>query len=171
MAFPQGSLIPTTNIWDVSQVYDLKGESDQMKELLVRLYQNLNLMANVVNSKETGFYFNQEVMTSAVYSSPSSNQQSALRSEFAKTILGGTLAPGPAAPVPHGLTINTQFKLVDIYGAASDSVNKLYYPFCFAQVDGTANLNAYISGANVLIDNGTGVTFDSYILVIKFLKV
>jgi hypothetical protein len=73
--------------------------------------------------------------------------------------------------VAHGLTINTQFKLVDIYGAASDSVNKLYYPFCFAAVGSTNNLNAYISGANVLIDNGTGVTFDSYIIVIKFLKV
>lgn len=169
MAFPQGSLVPTTNIWDVSQVYELKGESEQLQELLVRLYQNLNLMANVVNSKETGFYFNQEVMTSSLYSSPTSNQQSALRPEFSKTLLGGTLAPGTAT-VAHGLTINAGFKLVDIYGAASDSVNKFYYPFCFAQVGGTNNLNAYISNTNVLIDNGTGVTFDSYILVIKFLK-
>lgn len=167
MTMQQGSLLPTTQIWDVSQIYDLKDESEQMKELLVRMYQNLSLMSNVINSKETGFYYKQEVMTSAVYTSPTSNQQQDLRAEFSKCIFGGALP----ATKEHGITIDTAFKLVDIYGAASDSINSLYYPFCFAQSGGTNNLNAYINGADVVINNGTGVTFDSYVIVIKFLKV
>ena len=44
-----GTQLPTTYIWDVSQIQNLNISSD-FKELLIRLYQNLNTMANVINT-------------------------------------------------------------------------------------------------------------------------
>ena len=49
MSQPQqhGAYAPTTFIWDVEQLQHIEVTSPEFKELLVRLYQNLNLMANV----------------------------------------------------------------------------------------------------------------------------
>jgi hypothetical protein len=33
-----GIFVPTTNVWDVSQIYEIDVTSPQFKELLVRLY-------------------------------------------------------------------------------------------------------------------------------------
>ena len=51
-----GAFVPNTFIWDVQQLQQVDLNSPEFKELLVRLYQNLNLMANVINVKETGMY-------------------------------------------------------------------------------------------------------------------
>ena len=36
-----GSYIGTTQVWDVSQIYDIEVNSPEFKELIVRLYQNI----------------------------------------------------------------------------------------------------------------------------------
>jgi hypothetical protein len=41
-----GSFVPTSYVWDVARLYEIDVNSDEFKELLVRLYQNLNLIAN-----------------------------------------------------------------------------------------------------------------------------
>ena len=47
-----GMMVPTTNVWDVSQIYNLQDISPELRELFVRLYQNLNKMALAVNLKK-----------------------------------------------------------------------------------------------------------------------
>ena len=42
---PLYSSLPTTNVWDPSQIYETEGLTEPLQELLVRLYQNLNQMA------------------------------------------------------------------------------------------------------------------------------
>jgi len=58
MANPQqvGSFVPTTNVWDPSEIYSVDVTSPRFKELLVRLYQNVNLIAVVLNTKDSGYY-------------------------------------------------------------------------------------------------------------------
>ena len=42
-----GAYVVTTNVWDVSQLYSIDVKSPEFQELLVRLYQNVNNIANV----------------------------------------------------------------------------------------------------------------------------
>ena len=51
-----GSFVPSTNIWDVQQLYNIDVNSVAFRELLVRLYQNINLITNTLNTKDSGYY-------------------------------------------------------------------------------------------------------------------
>src|ERR1700674_5791632 len=62
-----GAFVPTTNIWDVGQLQDVDINSPEFKELLIRLYQNLNLMALVINVKDTGYYVTNELVNGQLF--------------------------------------------------------------------------------------------------------
>ena len=51
-----GAFVPTNLIWDVQQLQSVDVNSPEFKELLVRLYQNINNIALVLNIKDTGMY-------------------------------------------------------------------------------------------------------------------
>ena len=48
-----GLYIPTTSVWDVSEIYSTDVTKPEFKELLVRMYQNLNNMAMATNNKDS----------------------------------------------------------------------------------------------------------------------
>ena len=50
-----GSFIPTTQVWDVNEIYSTEVTSPAFKELLVRLYQNINAQSLSLNSKDAGY--------------------------------------------------------------------------------------------------------------------
>jgi nucleoside-triphosphatase THEP1 len=52
----EGSFVQTTQVWDVDEIYSMDIKSPEFKELLVRMYQNLNDIAVVLNTKDTGYY-------------------------------------------------------------------------------------------------------------------
>ena len=67
MANNQNSLnvfLPTTYNIDVSRVYNTNVSSPEFKELLVRLYQDLNRICTTINLKDTGYYIEQELINS-----------------------------------------------------------------------------------------------------------
>ena len=51
-----GAFVPTTFILDVAKIQEVNVNSEEFKELLVRLYQNLNRMSLVLNVKESAYY-------------------------------------------------------------------------------------------------------------------
>ena len=68
-SYPQdvGSFIPTSYIWDVSQLYSVDVNSPEFKELLVRLYQNVNNIAIVLNTKDSALYERSEFVNGQLY--------------------------------------------------------------------------------------------------------
>ena len=66
-----GTFIPTTQVWDVTEIKEVDVTKPEFKELLVRMYQNLNTMALTINNKESSFYDTQEtVKGQAFFSNP-----------------------------------------------------------------------------------------------------
>src|SRR5690606_40889986 len=61
-----GAFVPTTNIWDPSELYTLDIQPE-FRELLVRLYQNLNNMSLLLNLKDTGYYTLEEFLNSQAF--------------------------------------------------------------------------------------------------------
>jgi hypothetical protein len=163
-----GSFVSNTSVWDVSRLYEVDVNSEEFKELLVRLYQNVNNIVLALNDKRTALYLLNEFATSAQYFSTTNNQLM-LRPEYSITFNIGALGAG-VTTVAHGLTIGTTWNFVDIYGAATDNVGHNYYPLPFASASGTNNIELKVNATNIVITNNSGITFTSCIVTLEYLK-
>lgn len=169
-AVDTGSFVPTTNVWDVSQIYEVEIGSPEFRELLVRLYQNINNIALVLNTKTTSYYLNQEFNTSNQFFNPADATQNPLNLKPSYRIAVNTGAFGAGVTtVAHGLAVNASWKWISILGAATDSVHLLGYPITFGGAAGNS-IEVYVDATNININNQSGVTFTSSVVVLEYLK-
>ena len=157
-----GSFIPQNNIWDVSQIYATEGISPQLQELLVRMYQNLNMMAINVNIKTSGYYDTTDFVDGSLwfpnplYNSTTTSFPS-YRQELRKIIYLNSLPPGITA-VNHNIVANASLSFTDLRGTANDTIGFNYRSFCCsgAGVDISITANA----TQVTLTNNTAITFN-----------
>lgn len=119
-----GSYIPTTYTWEIQQLQDANIDP-KLKELLIRLYQNINNMSLVINTKDSAIYFDQEFLTGQIYfPNPNLNSTTAQaptpRSVFRKVVNFGTLPNAATTSIAHGISFNSSYIFTRIYGAATD---------------------------------------------------
>lgn len=164
-----GNYVQQTPIFDVSQLYEVDVKSPEFKELLVRLYQQVNNVILSLNNKESGFYVQEEFVTGQLYFNPNSTSPLDLRPVFRKEINIGPLGPG-ATVVAHGLAITNTWKFTHIYGAASDTIGLQYFPLPYASPGGAANISLSVNVANILITNNTGVAFTDCYVTLEYVK-
>lgn len=164
-----GQFISTTSIFDVSRLYEVDVTSPEFKELLVRLYQQVNNIAISTNNKKSGYYLQEEFVTSGIYFNPNSSDPLMLRPEFRKTFNVGPVGAG-VTNFPHGLTIGATWQFTHIYGAVSDNVGFNYYPLPFASAGGANNIELRVDATNIVITNNSGVNFTSCIVTLEYLK-
>lgn len=154
-----GSYTLTTNVFDPSNVYNSDLAPD-LKLLLVRLYQDLNYMANVVNVKETGQYTTQFPMVTNIqwFPNPILNSNSTTtptqRNVFRTTINFGALPNGtinPVKSVPHGITCTTGVTFTRIYATASDTTGLTYIPIPYVDAALTDPIQIDVDSMNVNI--------------------
>ncbi len=122
-----GSFVQTTQIWDQAQLAQVNVNSAEFKNLLVRLYQNVNQIAVVLNTKETGAYYQQEFVTGALfYPNPANTLSSLLpiapvERQVSRVVVDfGALPAAGTKSVPHNLDIGMQWSFVKIYGCATN---------------------------------------------------
>lgn len=91
------------------------------------LSEELKKIANIVNNREIGFYLDDEVLTGKNFI-PSVNEladggtSQQFRSIFRKVIVFPTGFVIGVNSLPHGLTIDVNFTLVQIFASGTDSV-------------------------------------------------
>lgn len=166
-----GQFLATTAIFDVARLYEVDVTSPEFKELLVRLYQQVNNLALSTNNKKSGYYLEEEFITSAIYFNPTSvpiNDPLQLRPEFRKTFNIGPVPPGALAPFPHNLPITNTWQFTHIYGVASDNIGFNYYPMPFASAGATIELRVTLT--DIIIVNNTAINFTSCIVTLEYLK-
>lgn len=182
MAFQnRGNFIPTTQSWDVTELYQADINSPKFKELLVRMYQNLNLMAESVNNKTSGLYNTQEFASGdTFFTSPSASSTGDTRALprpiFRKVINFGALPAAMGSPksVAHGITFNSGTSLVRLYGAATDpvAISMIPLPYTSGLVP-TQSVGIKLDATNVIVTISPGSNFSMYTkayIVIEFLK-
>lgn len=172
-----GSFIPTTNVWDViERLNEVDVNSPEFKELLVVIYQNINLMALVINTKGTGIYQNQEFVNGQVYfSNPSlSSQTTQLPTErqvWRQVINFGSLPNATSKSVAHNIPITPAVTFTRIYATSSDTTNKNYIPIPYASASGTDNIQLDVDATNVTITTASDrTTFTVTYVVLEYLK-
>lgn len=164
----QGAFVPTTNEWDVGRLYEVNVNSDEFKELLVRLYQNVNIISLVLNLKSTGYYLNVEFGNSNQYYNLTIPAQ--FRPGFQISVDTGALNAGVKS-VPHGLSPQTPtlWKAMKIYGGATIAATPAFYPLPFASATGN-NIEVTITATNVVINNQSGQTFTDSTVTFEYVK-
>ena len=173
----QAFAVPTTNIWDVSQVYSTNFDSpDQIQELFVRLYQNLNNISLSLNARDAGYYDTMEFLNSQVFfPNPALNSSTATtpsyRSVFRKVINFGILANAGVKSVAHGIVCSAATSFTRIYGAASDPVGFNYIPLPYASPTLANNISIDVDATNVTITTGSNRTaFTITYVVLEYLQ-
>lgn len=164
-----GLYVPTTNVWDVSEIYQIDINSDQFKELLVRLYQNVNDISLALNNKESAFYYLEEFVTGQQYFNPASNDPLLYRNGFRRTVNTPNVGAG-VNTFAHGITIGSTYSFVHIYGALNNTTTGNYYPISFASAGGANNIELRADNTNVVITNNSGLTFLTGSVVLEYVK-
>ncbi len=158
-----GAYTLTTNVFDPSNVYNSDIEPN-LKLLLVRLYQDLNYMANVVNVKETGQYTTQFPMVTNIqwFPDPILNSNSTTtpsqRNVFRTTINFGALPNAAKKSVAHNITCTTGVTFTRIYATASDTTGLTYIPIPFVDVSGANPVQIDVDSTNVNITTITNLS-------------
>jgi|SRR5579885_3473106 len=158
-----GAFVPTTNVWDVSQLYAVEVTSPEFKELLVRLYQNINNIANVLNIKDSGYYPLSEFVNGQLYFpnpalSSASSTYPACRPVWRLAVNFGALPNAATKSVAHGLTANSALTSTRVYAAASDTTGFNYIPIPYASNTAGNSIELNVDATNVNITTGSDRT-------------
>lgn len=160
-----GSFVQTTQIWG--------NETD--RQLLIRLYQNVNQIAVVLNTKTTGAFYEQEFVTGELLFPNINNYTNnpptvpVERQISRKVINFGALPAAGTKSVPHNLDIGPQWTFTQIYGSSTNPTlfttpptpfgavptGMNYIPLPYVSVrDATGNLELSVDQVNVNITTG-----------------
>jgi len=169
--------LETTQVWDVSEIYSTEVTSPEFKELLVRMYQNLNNMAMNVNIKDSGLYDTSEFITGQQFF-PGADVDSTKtskpinRSIYRKVINFGALLDTTFKNIPHGITCNTSTLFTRIYGVANKPTAAFsYLPLPYSTGVAGDEIELSVDATNVTITTGSDRTaYTECYVVLEFLK-
>lgn len=169
----QGSFLPTTFIWDVEQINEINVNSQEFKELLIRLYQNLSLMATILNTKDSAFYPLEEFCNGQVFfpATGGSLNDYNQRQVFRTVVNFGALPNTTSKSIPHNIDMFNGFSCTRIYGAASNQNSMQYIPLPYASPTANKNIEIAIDKTNVTLT--TAMNYSAYTttyIVLEYVK-
>jgi hypothetical protein len=155
-----GAFVNQTQVWD----------SKDPAELLVRLYQQLNTIALVLNIKDSGYYALGEFVNGQLYfPNPAYNSQTVAQAEYRQVfrlvVNFGALPNTGAKSVAHGLSPNSGWMFTRIYACASDTTGLNYLPIPSTQANLTVN------STNVTITTTANLSnYNLCVVVLEYIK-
>lgn len=172
----RGYFIPTTQSYDLSELYQTDVSSTKFKEFIIRLYQQMNLVAEQLNQRGSGLYNTQEFATGETFF-PSTGLTSGSatkitpRSVFRKVLNFGSLPNTTTKSSAHGLTLNSTSTLVKLYGAATNTAGTSFIPIPYASATAASVIELNADGTNINIVTGSDRTsYTKCVVIIEFLK-
>lgn len=132
------NFIPTSQIWDVSEIMSNNAISPDMKKVFVKMYQKLSEMAMAVNNKASGIHDTQEHPTGRKFFpkpglTSASNRTPISRGSISKSFIWSdalgvpkSLPNATSDTMAHGLNFDANTILINIWAAATDHTHGLY---------------------------------------------
>jgi len=165
-----GLFLPTTPMFDVG---DLDNQ-ENLKQLVVQLTQAVNNMANAVNLKDSGLYYQQQFINGQTFFpnpalSATTAQAPQARQVYRQTYLIGPLPNTATLNTPHNIPITNIFTFTRIYGVANSAAFGLYAPIPFVAPNGNY-VTLALSPTNIVITTNFDATgFDINYVVLEWL--
>lgn len=153
---------------------------DELEEKDLKLREYLNKIATATNSKDSGFYDDEEIVTGQKFipvfiSDGSSNAEH--RDVFRKAIDFGALPNNSTKSVAHEISTTNKLSIVKLYGAATktNSTNfqeAIPIPYVNSSVP-AQGISLKMDNTNVIIETkgGNFNLFNRCFVVIEYLKV
>ena len=170
-----GLFVPTNFIWDVQQLNQTEVGSPEFKELLVRLYQNINLMCIALNLKESGYYILQEFVNGqSWFPNPAytlgTTSVDSFRQGFTTTVNFGALPDSGKKSVKHYVNPTVAFMATEIWSAATNP-GVSFIPIPFVDVTGVNPVQIDIDPIYVNITTISDMSaYTECVVVFKYLK-
>lgn len=170
-----GSFVQTTQVWDVAQLYQTDVNSPEFKELLVRMYQQINNIAVSINTRDAAYYDTQEFVNGQLlFPNPALNSSTstypAYRQIFRMVINFGTLPNTATKSVAHGITITQATSFTRIYATATDP-STLFIPIPYASPTLVNNIEINVDPTNVNITTGSDRTaFTTCYVILEYVQ-
>jgi len=171
-----GQFIGTT------QVYDLGHSNVNSENFTVHLRNNFNNIVFALNTRDSGYYSQEEYVNGQLFYPNYSRSDSAtstppqFRQVYRKVIDCGALPNAGAKNIAHGITFlpaagNTTFVATRIYGAATDPAARILLPLPYASPTLNLNISVQVDATNVVITTGVNRTaFTTSHVVVEYLK-
>lgn len=158
-----GSFVPTTNVWDVQSLQDIDVTSPDFKELMIRLYQNINKISLVLNTKETGYYTLTPYTCGQLFfpnrdPSVAGNSSVAFRQPLRLLIDFGALPNAATKSVTHGIVVSSSTIWTRVYGTATDPIGLTGIDIGHASPVLANNIEITVDATNVNITTGSNRT-------------
>lgn len=169
-----GLFVPTTNIWDVASLQSIDVTKPEFKELLIRLYQNINNITLALNLKDSAYYTQQEFLNGqAFFANPNTvNFENNQRQAYRMVINCGALPNIGTISIPHNIDIMPSYTFTRIYGCSSDQTNLSYLPLPYSSSISIAN-NIELNVDSSYVNITTGTDRSSYVttyVILEYLK-
>jgi len=166
--------IDSQNLESYVPVYDVvPAKWEDARPFIV---EQLKRIANAVNIREIGWFLDQELLSGKAFIpgvnetlDGGSSQQ--FRQVLRKVINFGPLAINGTNSVPHEITVDANFTLVQLYAAATDPVNLLALPIPFTTASLTGEIEIYMDATNVnIITQSSRTTYTRCFVVIEYMQ-
>ena len=145
-------------------VYDaIPDKWDEARPFIV---EQLKKISNAVNIREIGWFLDEELLSGKAFIPGSTSLGDLSTSQVFRQVLRKVIDFGPlpnagGKSVPHGINFDSNFTLVQFYGAATNPTNLLAIPIPYAHPSTTLNTVALaMDSTNVII--ATGINWSPY---------
>lgn len=155
-----GLYVESTDVFDIDLLESIDVTEPAFKELLVRLYQNINRIRLSLNLKDSAYYVENEFLNGQVFFQ---DQQA-----FRTLINFGALPASTTKSVAHGINVTNSFSFTRIYGCASNQIDMQYIPLPYASPTSVNNIQLDVDETNVTIT--TGIDYSAYTVTYVILE-
>ncbi len=165
-----GLFVPTTNVWDIQNLEEGKDITPALKELLIRLYQNINTLSLALNLKDSGYYVQQEFLTGQVFF-PDADANASGRQSFRTVVDFGALPNNTTGSMAHGIDVFNTFIFTRMYGCASDQIAMTYLPIPYASANSAEVIELSADSTNVYITTTSDLTaYTKTYIILEYVK-
>ena len=160
-----------------TQVLDLNTADMNAEDFDVRLRNNFNNIVLGLNTRDSGYYTQEEFINGQLFYPDYSRVDSAnsapatYRQIYRKFIDTGALPNTATKNVAHNIAVTTDFVFTRIYGCATDPVGLIGLPLPYASPTAANNIEVHVTATNVVITTGSNrAAFTKSHVVIEFVK-
>jgi hypothetical protein len=159
-----GLFLPSTYVYDVVQLQSVDVKSPEFKELIIRLYQNVNNIILALNQKESAKYPLTEFNTGQTFfpdpALSSTTPQTPTERNVIRIVLNfGALPNTGTKSMAHGVPIDTNYKLTRLYGASTNPTATInapeMIPLPYSSATLNDNIELYADNTNVYVITAT----------------
>ena len=166
--------LDSQNLESYVPVYDAAPKT--WEEGMPFIVEQLKKLANAVNAREIGFFLDQELLSGKAFipgvniaNDGGSSQQ--FRSILRKVVDFGPLPAAGFKQVPHGIFVDANFTLIQMFAAATDPVNLVSFPIPFSSGGTATDVGLFMNSTDIfIVVQSNRATFTRCFVVIEYIQ-